>query len=82
MEFAGSSSHPEGLAPSAQKHPEGLEPSAQNCLKIKKKLVKLYMQLGQLIMQEGITICLFLTYQAFKNREVILFRKILTEGLK
>ena len=33
--------------------------------------------------QKGITICLFfLTYQAFKNREGIISRKILTEGLQ
>ena len=32
--------------------------------------------------QKGITICLFLTYQAFINREGIIYRKILTEGLQ
>ena len=32
--------------------------------------------------QKGITICLFLTYQAFRNREGIISRKILTEGLQ
>ena len=32
--------------------------------------------------QKGITICLFLTYQVFRNREVIISRKILTGGLQ
>ena len=32
--------------------------------------------------QKGITICLFVTYQAFKNREGIISRKILAEWLK
>ena len=32
--------------------------------------------------QKGFTICLFLTYQAFRNREGIISRKILTEGLQ
>ena len=32
--------------------------------------------------QKGITICLFLTYQAFRNREWIISRKIIIEGLQ
>ena len=32
--------------------------------------------------QKGITICVFLTYQAFKNREGIVSRKNLAEGLQ
>ena len=32
--------------------------------------------------QKGITICVFLTYQAFKNREGIVSQTNLSEGLK